>query len=171
MEISEVILLDNYISYIVDQCITCVYLHPVKLNIIFKEINEDHFDYEKFVDYCNEENEENEDKIKELFEIVKKINLSTLVLDTNLKKITGYSKLTGNDDNRGGGCGSFNIPVEDFKYTIINENGITMRDVFEVVYRLKGSKYDFWYELFSGIDIKKQTDNYIKFKVDFGYGS
>ncbi|ANB50680.1 hypothetical protein [Powai lake megavirus] len=170
MEISEVIQLNQYISYIVDQCITSVYLHPVKLNLIFEEINEDCFDYEKFVDYCNED-EENKDKFKELFETVKKINLSTLILDANLKKITGYSKLTGNNDNRGGGCGDYHIPVEDFKYTITNENGITVRDILEIVYRLKGSKYDFWYELFSGINIKKQTDNYIKFKVNFDYGS
>nr|WBF70696.1 hypothetical protein [Megavirus caiporensis] len=171
MEITKIIQLDQYISYIVDQCITFVYLHPVKLDLIFEEINEDRFDYDKFVDYCNEEGEENKGKIKELFETVKKINLSTLVLDVNLKKITGYSKLTGNNDNRGGGCGDYHIPVQDFKYTIINENGITIRDIFEIVYRLKGSKYDFWYELFSGIRIKKQTDNYIKFKVYFNYGS
>ncbi|AZL89285.1 hypothetical protein QKC54_gp0546 [Megavirus baoshan] len=168
MEIEKIILLDNYISYIVDQCLTSVYLHPVKLNIIFEEIDEDIFDYKKFVDYCYEEDE---DKIKELFEIVKKIKLSTLVSDANLKKLTGYSKSTGNDEIRGGGCGSYNIPVKDFKYTIINKNGITIRDILEIVYRLKGSKYDFWYELFSGISIKKQTDNYIKFKVNFDYGS
>ncbi|QGR54022.1 hypothetical protein [Moumouvirus maliensis] len=191
----------DYINYIVNECISKVYLHfgicythfckakmnihtqnvsgrniysfainntlehPVQLNLIFKEITEDDFDFNIFCDYCEHKNE------KEGFEIIKCIKLSTLLSDKNLKKLIGYSKLNGNDDIRGGGCGNYNIPVSDFKYTIINENGITIHDLLEIIYRLKGSKYDFWYELFSSINIKKQTDNYIKFKIDFDYGS
>uniref|UniRef100_A0A6G6ABI4 Uncharacterized protein n=1 Tax=Borely moumouvirus TaxID=2712067 RepID=A0A6G6ABI4_9VIRU len=155
----------NYINYIVNECINKVYLHPVQLNIIFKEITEDDFDFNIFRDHCEHKNE------REEFEIIKCIKLSTLLFDNNLKKLTGYSKLNGNDDIRGGGCGNYNIPVSDFKYTIINEKGITIRDLLEIIYRLKGSKYDFWYELFSSINIKNQTDSYIKFKIDFDYGS
>ncbi|AVL94884.1 hypothetical protein ma498 [Moumouvirus australiensis] len=158
----------NYINYIVYECISKVYLHPVQLNLIYNEITEDNFDYNAFCDNCEHEDEKN---IKEEFDIIKCVKLSTLLSDINLKKLTGYSKLNGNDDCRGGGCGNYDIPVSDFKYTIINDNGITIRDLLEIVYRLKGSKYDFWYELFGSINIKKQTDNYIKFKVDFDYGS
>ncbi|AGF85240.1 hypothetical protein QJ854_gp542 [Moumouvirus goulette] len=158
----------DHINYIAKQCISLVYLHPVKLDIIFKEITEDVFDYEIFDDYCEYEDE---DDTKKEFEIIKNIKLSTLLSDAKLKKITGYSKSTGNSDDRGGGCGNYNIPVEEFTYTIVNKNGITIRDVLEIIYRLKGSKYDFWYELLTLVEVKKQTNNYIKFKVDFDYGS
>lgn len=87
-----------------------------------------------------------------------------------ITSIEVYSNQTGNDDIRGGGCGDFDIPVTDFRYTIEGHQ-ITVRDIIECVYRMKGSKYDYWYELFSEIRNLQAQDNKITFEVTFDYGS
>ena len=92
-----------------------------------------------------------------------------LAFSKDIKKVEFYSKLTGNSDTRGGGCGDYPIPVADFTWTVENEEGITMRQVTEAIYRLKGSKYDFWYELFSGL--KMTSKDPLRILVDFDYGS
>lgn len=106
------------------------------------------------------------------------IDLNTILIRNNIKKLTGFSEDFGNSDTRGGGCGDFKqfASVDDFTYTIENPEGITVKDLIEVAYRLKGSKYDFWYELFGGTIIrdliKLENDNYeLRVEFGFGYGS
>lgn len=82
-----------------------------------------------------------------------------------------YSTYNGNTDVRGGGCGELNIPVGEFDYTIVNNSGITIRDVVEATYRMKGSKYDYWYELFSCFENFTINGDTMTFEVNFDYGS
>ncbi len=82
-----------------------------------------------------------------------------------------YSELTGNDDPRGGGCGNYKFRKEDFVWTIKNVNGITFGNLVECVYRLKGSKYDLWYEMYCGIILEKETDDGYLIEVRFDHGS
>jgi len=136
-----------------------VKLHPVKLELIFDE----NIDYNAIRDIL--ENKEDE-------EIIEKYNWDSLVRDKNTKNLYIYSTDTGNDDTRGGGCGDAGFTEEDFIWETSNENGITLRDVVEGCYRLKGSKYDYWYELFGEIvEEKSSDDSTIRFKVSYGYGS
>lgn len=88
-----------------------------------------------------------------------------------MTKLTGVGTDTGNSDTRGGGCGNIGIPLEEFTYTVENPTGITLRQVTEVVYRLKGSKYDWWYELYSGITEQSRVNGHLTITTDFGYGS
>ena len=81
------------------------------------------------------------------------------------------SKLTGNIDSRSGGCSYLNLPADEFQWGIINSNGITLRNIIECIYRLKGSKYDYCYELFSSIQMKKTNNDKLTLKVNFNYGS
>jgi hypothetical protein len=46
-----------------------------------------------------------------------------------------------------------------------------MRNLTEVLYRLKGSKYDWWYELYSGFTVTNCNDKEVTIDVEFGYGS
>lgn len=79
---------------------------------------------------------------------------------------------TGNSDSRGGGCGDLKITIKDFQWEIKHEDKeITLKDFTECVYRMKGSKYDWWYELFSGISLVDHHDKFLEFNTDFGYGS
>jgi hypothetical protein len=82
------------------------------------------------------------------------------------KTLTIFSRQNGNTDNSGG-CGNLGIPVEEFVWKKECKYGITLKDITEGVYRLKGSKYDLWYELFGSVE---RDENGI-YEVDFGYGS
>lgn len=80
------------------------------------------------------------------------------------------SNRTGNTDTRGGGCGHLNLPVSDFRWEINRPNGLSLRDVVEGMYRMKGSKYDWWYELMGSPSIR-ETDDTLYVHVDFDYGT
>lgn len=90
-------------------------------------------------------------------------------------RLSVWSMDIGNDDkdvdHRGGGCGHLRLPVADFNYSIANPTGITAQNIAECVYRLKGSKYDLWYELFCKIKHLKFEDDELLFEVIFDYGS
>ncbi|AYV85124.1 MAG: hypothetical protein Satyrvirus4_21 [Satyrvirus sp.] len=148
---------------IVRTTIVRVYMHPVTFQLYFQDENVGRL-------WLNEIDFDGDDFNEEEINFLGKIKWNT-VIDENIKTATGYSKQNGNDDSRGGGCGNLGIPVEDFSYTITNETGITIKNITEIVYRLKGSKYDWWYELFDCINIDKVTNDSMLFEVTFGYGS
>lgn len=150
------------ISKLINTTICYVYVHPVTLQLVFRDLNAKNFYHHDF-NYNNYTTKEKE--------LVNKISWSTLVLDSTIIKARGLSNQTGNVDCRGGGCGNLNIPVEDFNYEIINKNGITIQDITEIAYRLKGSKYDWLYELYIGIDTYKIDKGSITFTVKFDYES
>jgi hypothetical protein len=152
----------DYLSSIIEQTIKQVYMHPVTFELVW--LDEIEIDESYMEDMGRKLS-----KIEKNF--LKNITWSTLITNKNMTKATGRSNRNGNDDPRGGGCGGFRIPVEEFKYTIKNENGITIKDITEITYRLKGSKYDCWYELFSNLKITKQSNTFMSFLIQFGYGS
>jgi hypothetical protein len=153
------------VNGIVDSTIQRVKLHPVRLELL---VDTGEFDTEEMFDRISSVTEDHiDDEDMEKF-------LSTITFDTIIfkqKHMHIYSTKTGNSDNRGGGCGDFGFGKDDFKLDIENENGITLLDLVKSVYRLKGSKYDFHYEMFSSIKIVKCDDSNIKVRVMFDYGS
>lgn len=78
---------------------------------------------------------------------------------------------TGSGDVRGGGCGYQCFPLEDFIWTVDTPGGVTLKQLVEGVYRMKGNKYDYHYELYH--KIKKVSDDGIHLIIlaEFGYGS
>lgn len=178
--------MDKYISDIVEETIRYVYLHPVRCIHVFQELDTDCIKSDVSVRALDraldEALDETLDKLpdrkqlrQELAEEIKpKIQKLDIVWDA--KVWNGVTKLhvssdgTGNTDNRGGGCGHLNLPVEDFQWDCENPNGITLRNLSEAVYRMKGSKYDYWYELFGGIQVDIKGD-LATVKAGFGYGS
>ena len=90
------------------------------------------------------------------------------------KRLTVWSKKTGNDDTRGGGCGRLNLPASEFTWSADCPKGVTLRHLTEGVYRMKGSKYDLWYELYSGFGsdpVVSDCGEAISVEVGFDYGS
>jgi hypothetical protein len=146
----------NILTDIIEITIKYVYVHPVSLQLIFDPLDNETFDYDKYPEIKRK--------------IINSITWNTLIVDQELKIAVGKSKRNGNTDNRGGGCGNLKIPIEDFEYTVKNKNGITIKDITEIVYRLKGSKYDWWYELFCCVENIKLDDHSIEFTTDFDYG-
>src|SRR5205085_6735453 len=56
------------------------------------------------------------------------------------------------------GCGNLHLPIDEFQWEISYAGGITLRNLVEGVYRMKGSKYDYWYELFGGLIVEENDD-------------
>lgn len=95
------------------------------------------------------------------------------VIWPEMTKVTVYTDRIGNKDHRGGGCGNsfVKFDVEDFTWTAKKSDGITLKEMAECIYRIKGSKYDYWYELYGGILLKKTDGKHLTYYADFGYGS
>lgn len=163
-------ILNNILNKTIEYCI----LHPVKLELIFRKLPKKFGIDQNFVEYCVDYCDEDPELLKSYNQHEKLIRewISSLTWDSvifpNIKSITAVSDNVGN--NRGGGCGDQGFTSEDFKYTI-KTDGVTLRQLTELVYRLKGSKYDWWYELFSGISEKQIDENSLTIDVHFNYGS
>ena len=157
------------LNEIVKKTIEYITLHPVKLSLIFrfldgsyreeltKAINEININHSIGKGLTNVEN------------FVEALDWDTVILPD--KTLNFISEQYGNTDIRGGGCGINNdFDTEDFEWTVSGDHGITLKQLGEAVYRLKGSKYDYWYELFSGL--REFNENGEKgYVVEFDYGS
>lgn len=173
------------ITYLSENLIRYVKLHPVRLEILFNKfkLNNDPIieKYEITEEQVRTNTDLSEDvknlllgdfverSDEEIKEIKNKLNWDTVVFP-NQTVLHTYSLRTGNDDTRGGGCGDCGFTTEDFKYTLTNNNGITFRNLLESIYRMKGSKYDYWYELLHNVEINIENET-IKMQVSFDYGS
>lgn len=145
------------VSWILGGSICRVKMHPVTFNLVWDKDLRGVFDREEPPEFLDKES-------------IEKWKWDTVVFP-GITKMEMYSLQPGNDDSRGGGCGDMGFKLEDFKWTVTSKEGITLRQVTEAAYRLKGSKYDWWYELFYGIKLKKTVNQEISLLIDFGYGS
>jgi hypothetical protein len=132
----------KFLNIMIKQFLTEVYLHPVKLEIIKKNISEFSFDelcYE-FSDMMKNvtEQEQKTPIYQYLSKLMTgdttKINWNTIVLPKTKFKI--FSKQTGS--SRGGGCGDLGFLMKEF---IWKHNGhrkpIKLGDLVCAVYRMK----------------------------------
>lgn len=142
------------LSEIISGTIREVYLHPVTFDLKFDNLNADSFE-----------------DLELDQELINGLDWDICIDGKNITRATGKSYQNGNKDPRGGGCGWLNIPKKDFVYTIKNSKGITIRDITEIAYRLKGSKYDWWYESFSKLKVGKMENGHLEFVMEFDYGS
>ena len=174
-DIFENLVLPRLLSHSIRKC----YLHPVRFEIIYQDLNPQDYD----IDYWMKQDKEGDDNCEtELSDVAQnpelmseiKSKIVAMTWDTvvyPVQTLTGFSQKKGNTDNRGGGCGNLNIDVDEFEYSLTNPTGITLRNLTEVAYRLKGSKYDWWYELYSTFTEENRTDTEVLIEVKFGYGS
>lgn len=151
---------ESVLNAIVGSTIKCCYVHPVTFKMVFKEVRPaeiiETLEYKKLTF--------DRDQINHL--------TWETIIDAEATHLTVSTSRNGDKDRRGGGCGNLNIPIQEFEYTIENPNGITLKDMTEGVYRMKGSKYDWWYELFSNLTVDFPiADDHIFVDVEFDYGS
>ena len=172
--------MDSFVSMLLGHTIKHVFLHPVTFQLIwddelfdrqcFDEIIEDH---RCFYEDGDEENDPQEYETY-INDVVK--NGWNWIPFPHLLKIHGSNPHGGNHDVRGGGC-KF-IPKSEYEYTISSneqnshKQAINLRQLTELVYRLKGSKYDYWYELYSSCSFKFEDDGrYAHLVINFDHGS
>ena len=73
----------------------------------------------------------------------------------------------GNTDNRSKGCDG--IPKWEYYFEVPFSNQLTFVDFTKLIYRTKGSYYDFWYELYCGFYSRIEGDTiYIATTYDHG---
>ena len=151
---------------ILDDSIKNVTLHPVRLELVWKKLCID----VGMVHECvfNDEYD---------FEVdVDSLKLGDWTWDTVLfpecNTLHVFSTKTGNKDIRGGVCGDADFSKDDFHWTIKTPEGITLKHLTEGVYRMKGSKYDYWYELFNSVKLVHRVDDgWLTLEVKFDYDS
>jgi hypothetical protein len=157
----------DVLSEIVAASIQQVYVHPVTF-VLQWAVSYDIGDSAMRIRDTFDKNTANDiiDMVKEEW------NWDTVVLpDTTKLTIRATKGRTGNQDIRGGGCGNMFISSDEFVYRIESEDGITLRDLTEAVYRMKGSKYDWWYELYSSLRVTNEEEGHLQLEVEFDYGS
>jgi len=152
----------NVLSALIFQALKKVYLHPVKFECVWSAIpiTEDEFD--------------------EAFNFNKNLPFEPpylgwhdLAFGPHITDLHMSASQTGNNDTRGGGCGALKIPLTEFSWHISNRRGITFQNLVEAVYRMKGSKFDNWYELFDRIcnrnpSTRKEHEIFLRTKFDYG---
>lgn len=158
----------DLLKIILNQTIHQCFMHPVTGLIHFKDLS---IDVYRFVDeYVDDENIDCDfdTAMLKYKKYLKSLTWGTYIMSSRTCIVV--SNRTGNTDNRGGGCGDLNLSVNDFRVTINgNDDGITLGQLTEAVYRMKGSKYDWWYELFTGIS--QISSDPLTLEVTFDYGS
>jgi len=104
---------------------------------------------------------------KDILALAKSIEWNTVLFPHT--ELYVQSSSTGNDDVKGGGCGNINLSEEDFTWQKDTPHGITLRDLTEGVYRMKGAKYDWQYELVGGLEINSPNQNWMRCDISFKY--
>ena len=156
-------ILSMLISHLIQFC----YVHPVQFKMVFNKyhhIRNIYYMYE--IDDIDIDNEQFELMLTEIM----KWNWDTVPFP-EVTKLTVFTNMNGNTDVRGGGCGELEIPVEEFTWTVENLEGITLQQIVEGCYRMKGSKYDYSYELYNGIELNSLSDKHMILSVSYEYGS
>jgi hypothetical protein len=142
------------LSVVIIDTIKCCYVHPVTFKMVFEDLS-----IHQVFEFTKDE---------EFFET---LTWDSLAFGPKDMVLEIFNKKTGNNDRRGGGCGHKNIQIEEFRYTIKNDQGITIRDLTEAVYRMKGSKYDNYYEMLIKIKVREQDQDKVVVEAIFDYGS
>lgn len=154
------------------ETIKCVTLHPVNLQLFWKELI---FPAPDVWDSMAASLDDEEIDIS-----LEDFDIEEWTWDTVLfpqcKTLHIYSDQTGDRSVRGGGCGNEDFPVNDFRWTIETPDGINLRHLNEAIYRMKGSKYDYYYELLCGTRFISEESHpekaeVLTIKVRFDYGS
>ena len=148
----------NVIIEYMDLIIGFIFVHPVTFDLKFEPFPNDEILMEMM-----EKGELGEESLKEQ---IRNLDWNT-TFDRDIKECSGSCPQNG--DARG--CGNLNIPVSEFQHAIRRETGVTIADIAEIVYRLKGNKYDWFHERLCNFDIipEEETEEKIKFQVKFKY--
>lgn len=159
------------LSAIIEVTLKKVYLHPVRFELVWSAFDDHNIaEIEERFRSCFEDCKikSTSDSINKYVDIIEGLSWDTVLFRE--KALSICSEQTGSSDRCGGGCGEMKIPLEEFQWATDCPDGVTVKNLTEAVYRMKGSKYDWWYELFSSITFRAAYD-LVKCEVSFDYGS
>nr|QBK92214.1 MAG: hypothetical protein LCPAC304_05610 [Pithovirus LCPAC304] len=68
-------------------------------------------------------------------------------------------------------CENMQFLEKDFTWTVDTPQGITLRQLTEGAFRMKGSEYNWWHDLFSKISCTSTVDNHLSIEAHFSHKS
>ena len=169
---SEIV--DEMFRLVVSYLIRRVYVHPVTLELVFEPFTYDeHFDDAAIrkMEVIHPEDRLDPTIIDDFISYLKTINWDTPVF-TGVDKLRVFTNQNGNPTNIGGSCFRKKIPFTDYNFTVTGDGSaknITYRDFIGAIYRMKSSKYDYWYELFECCILIEEDSGYLSCQVTFDY--
>lgn len=94
---------------------------------------------------------------------------SNILDNVKVKQVICINGSGINDDER---SKAVEAQDEDLRCRMIVENNkITVKNIIEMIYRIKGSKYDTWYELFSNMLSHIDAHGTLFLEIEFDHGS
>lgn len=158
------------LSALVGEALNSVYLHPVTFKMVFKPLDlRDALDY---IEDSDIEIEAGDGKLLRTY--IAGVGYYTIFEDLrNVESIRFFSECERDCFKNS----SMSVPDSDFSWTVENTDkysdneAITFGRIVEACYRLKSSKYDNGYELFSGLNFSDTPKNRLEAEVCFGYGN
>ena len=169
---SEIV--DEMFRLVVSYLIRRVYVHPVTLELVFEPFTYDeHFDDAAIrkMEVIHPEDRLDPTIIDDFISYLKTINWDTPVF-TGVDKLHVFTNQNGNPTNIGGSCFRKKIPFTDYNFTVTGNGSaknITYRDFIGAIYRMKSSKYDYWYELFESSVLIEEDSGELSCQVTFDY--
>jgi hypothetical protein len=164
---------DFFISCLSERAIQCAFIHPVRLQFSLDEFSRVDLNY--VVDSVKHETYhfgiETTFHFQSYLRLYEKFDWDTIVYPQSNLRV--FSQQTGNTDSRSGSYCAYRaaLPVEEFVWDAHAPNGISLKLLVEGIYRMKGSKYDFWYELFHDIIVRERSADRLVIETMWGYGS
>ena len=153
---------EKNLNAVMGESIRAFAIHPTSHKIV--QYNE--------IYWNNIENFDEEEKMDEKFmDLLKKNETMKVIcnLPDTVNRIILINLSGGNTDSRGGGCGEI-FKDWEFYYERDFNNQKTFLDFVKLIYRMKGSKYDYWYELYGGFE-SHISESTLYIAVSFGHGS
>ena len=147
---------ETAISIAISGAITSVTLDPVTLQLIFTEPD---------VEFGDVENVEEYNWAVNTF----KPNIWDTIVIENIKKVIAINSSGVNTDSRSGSC---KVPDTYLRCRMeVSNNRVILKELVELVFRIKGSKSDHWYELYQSITTHLDKEGTLFISVDFDHGS
>ena len=145
------------ISTLIYDGISNISLDPVLLRIVFKNVD---------VESATTGDLDNEE-LTWVEELLEKGFWDNVVVE-NVKQVICINGRGVNTDYRSGAA---KVKDEDLRcHMAVSNNKITIRDLTELVYRIKSSKFDFYYELYEGISTHLDDKGTLFIEADFDHG-
>ena len=147
------------ITILIAEALRDIYLNPVLLKLMFND---------RYIDFPLTDIEDENDR-KWAGDLLRE-RFWDIVIIENVKQVICVNGSGVNEDERSGATPS----IEDHNLVCrlnVYNNKVTLRELTELVYRIKSSKFDFWYELFEGISTHIDDKGTLFIQARFDHGS